>query len=139
MTMEEKIARINALARKAKAEGLTDEEKEELEEIVQFLRDPEKYTALGAHIPVDDKGLHLLLREHSAHLAVRDIAGAPHIAGQVPHKNHHEDHQQQPRDAKSSSLQSSSPLCDPMDALPALLRSEGTLLRSGARRWTECW
>ena len=28
-----------------------DEEKEELEEIVQFLRDPEKYTALGAHIP----------------------------------------------------------------------------------------
>ena len=28
-----------------------DEEKEELEEIVQFLREPEKYTALGAHIP----------------------------------------------------------------------------------------
>ena len=28
-----------------------DEEKEELEEIVQFLQDPEKYTALGAHIP----------------------------------------------------------------------------------------
>ena len=29
MTMEEKIARINALARKAKSEGLTDEEREE--------------------------------------------------------------------------------------------------------------
>lgn len=29
MTMEEKIARINALARKAKAEGLTDGEREE--------------------------------------------------------------------------------------------------------------
>lgn len=29
MTMEEKIARINALARKAKAGGLTDAEKEE--------------------------------------------------------------------------------------------------------------
>ena len=28
-----------------------DEEKEELEEIVQFLRDPERYTQLGAHIP----------------------------------------------------------------------------------------
>ncbi len=28
-----------------------DEEKEELEEIVEFLRDPEKYTALGARIP----------------------------------------------------------------------------------------
>ena len=28
-----------------------DEEKEELEEIVQFLRDPGKYTELGAHIP----------------------------------------------------------------------------------------
>ncbi len=28
-----------------------DEEKEELEEIVQFLRDPQKYTELGAHIP----------------------------------------------------------------------------------------
>ena len=28
-----------------------DEEKEELEEIVQFLRDPERYTELGAHIP----------------------------------------------------------------------------------------
>ena len=29
MTMEEKIARINALAHKAKAEGLTDKEREE--------------------------------------------------------------------------------------------------------------
>ena len=29
MTMEEKIARINALAHKAKAEGLTDDEREE--------------------------------------------------------------------------------------------------------------
>ena len=29
MTMDEKIARINALAHKAKSEGLTDEEKEE--------------------------------------------------------------------------------------------------------------
>ena len=29
MTMEEKIARINALAHKAKSEGLTDEEREE--------------------------------------------------------------------------------------------------------------
>ena len=29
MTMEDKIARINALARKAKAEGLTDDEREE--------------------------------------------------------------------------------------------------------------
>lgn len=29
MTMEEKIARINALARKAKVEGLTDGEREE--------------------------------------------------------------------------------------------------------------
>ena len=29
MTMEEKIARINALARKGKAEGLTDDEREE--------------------------------------------------------------------------------------------------------------
>ena len=28
-----------------------DEEKEELDEIVQFLRDPERYTELGAHIP----------------------------------------------------------------------------------------
>ena len=28
-----------------------DEEKEELEEIVQFLRDPARYTQLGAHIP----------------------------------------------------------------------------------------
>ena len=28
-----------------------DEEKEELEEIVQFLRDPTRYTELGAHIP----------------------------------------------------------------------------------------
>ena len=28
-----------------------DEEKEELEEIVQFLRDPDRYTQLGAHIP----------------------------------------------------------------------------------------
>ena len=28
-----------------------DEEKEELQEIVEFLRDPEKYLALGAHIP----------------------------------------------------------------------------------------
>ena len=54
MTMDEKIARINALAHKAKAEGLTDEEKEELEEIVQFLRDPQRYTELGAHIPKGD-------------------------------------------------------------------------------------
>ena len=29
MTMDEKIARINALAHKAKSEGLTDEEREE--------------------------------------------------------------------------------------------------------------
>ena len=28
-----------------------DEEKEELEEIVEFLRDPQKFTALGARIP----------------------------------------------------------------------------------------
>ena len=28
-----------------------DEEKEELQEIVEFLRDPEKYLSLGAHIP----------------------------------------------------------------------------------------
>ena len=27
------------------------EEKAELEEVVDFLKDPEKYTALGAHIP----------------------------------------------------------------------------------------
>ena len=42
MTMDEKIARINALAHKAKAEGLTDEEKEELREIVEFLKNPKK-------------------------------------------------------------------------------------------------
>ena len=76
-------------------------------------------------LAVDNEGLHLLRCEHGAHLAVRDIAGAPHIAGQIPHKNHHEDHQQQSRDAKSSSLQSFSPLCDPPDALPALLRADG--------------
>ena len=34
MTMEEKIARINALAHKAKAEGLTDEEKEDRKSVV---------------------------------------------------------------------------------------------------------
>ena len=34
MTMEEKIARINALARKAKAEGLTDEEREEYDAVM---------------------------------------------------------------------------------------------------------
>ena len=28
-----------------------DEEKEELQEIVEFLRDPQKFTALGARIP----------------------------------------------------------------------------------------
>ena len=50
MTMDEKIARINALAHKAKAEGLTDEEKEELQEIVEYLRDPQKFSSLGARI-----------------------------------------------------------------------------------------
>ena len=29
-----------------------DEEKEELQEIVDFLKNPQKYTALGAHIPL---------------------------------------------------------------------------------------
>ena len=53
MTMDEKIARINALAHKAKAEGLTDEEKEELREIVEFLRQPDKYLALGAQLRRD--------------------------------------------------------------------------------------
>ena len=45
MTMDEKIARINALAHKAKAEGLTDEEKEEQ---AQLRRD---YIELGEGKP----------------------------------------------------------------------------------------
>ena len=49
------------------------EEKEELEEIVDFLRNPKKYIDLGARIP---KGVLLEgLREQVRHLLAKAVAG----------------------------------------------------------------
>ena len=46
-----RIDRINELYHKSQSVGLTDEEKEELREIVEFLKRPNKFNELGARIP----------------------------------------------------------------------------------------
>ena len=52
MTMEEKIARINALARKAKAEGLTDGEREEQAQLRRDYRLGEGKPQVAARLTV---------------------------------------------------------------------------------------
>ena len=71
-------------------------------------------------------GLHLLLHEQRAQLAVRNVSGAAHVARQIPHEYHHKDHQQQAGRPESSSFQNlTPPLSDPPHALPALAGADG--------------
>ena len=80
----------------------------------------------GEPLILDGEGLHLLLHEQRAQLAVRNVSGAAHVARQIPHEYHHKDHQQQAGRPESSSFQNlTPPLSDPPHALPALAGADG--------------